>query len=69
MHDVEQVPYECVSGDKYKVGKNPLPLSERHQWAEDPTGTLSMLKWLLALGGLLVLLLGILRWVFWRFVK
>lgn len=30
---------------------------------------LSMLKWLFALGGLLVLLLGILRWVFWRFVK
>ena len=44
MEGYTKVPYECVSGDKYKVGKNPLPLSERHPWAEDATGTLSMLK-------------------------
>ncbi len=29
----------------------------------------SMLKWLFALSGVLLLLLGVLRWVFWRFVK
>ena len=44
MEGYTKVPYECVSGDKYKVGKNPLPLSEVVSWPDDPTGNLRMLR-------------------------
>jgi hypothetical protein len=38
-----RVPYECTNNGVYKVGKNPLPLSEKSQWPQDPSGALSML--------------------------
>jgi hypothetical protein len=38
-----RVPYECTNNGVYKVGKNPLPLSEKSQWPHDPSGALSML--------------------------
>lgn len=46
--DVQQegyakVPYECTSNNKYKMGSNPLPLSQKSPWPEDPEGTMSEL--------------------------
>jgi hypothetical protein len=38
-----RVPYECTNNGVYKLGKNPLPLSEKSVWPEDKDGVLSML--------------------------
>lgn len=43
MAGFTRVPYFCTGGDKYKLGDNPLPLSEKGTWSGDPSGKLSEL--------------------------
>jgi hypothetical protein len=38
-----KVPIISMAGDKYKLGKDPLPLSEKSPWECDPSGRLSEL--------------------------
>ena len=33
-----RVPYECTNNGVYKLGKNPMPLSERSAWTDDASG-------------------------------
>lgn len=44
MEGYAKVPYECASNNKYKMGPNPLPLSVKSLWGDDPSGVLSEME-------------------------